>query len=64
MFACICHAVSVEEVETAVDAGAATIEELGALTRAGTSCGSCQDHLDEIIDARCATCPLLQLSVA
>ena len=58
MYACICHAVTVDEVGAAVDAGADSIEAVGAVTAAGTCCSGCHDHLDEIIEARCGDCPL------
>jgi bacterioferritin-associated ferredoxin len=64
VYACICSAVTVSEVEDAIDAGAGSIEAIGCSTRAGTTCGTCHDHLDEILEARCGACPLASLSVA
>jgi bacterioferritin-associated ferredoxin len=64
MYACICRAVTVAEVEQAVDSGADTIEDIGAATQAGTSCTSCHDHLEDIIETRCGACPLARLAVA
>ena len=64
MYACICHAVTVDEVGAAVDAGADSIETVGADTRAGTSCRNCHDHLEDIIEERCRQCPLAALAVA
>jgi bacterioferritin-associated ferredoxin len=64
MYACICKAVTVDEVHAAIDAGAESIESVGAATAAGTTCYSCHDHLDEIIEQRCGTCPLASLAVA
>lgn len=61
MFVCICHAVTDEQIHSAVDAGAGTLEQIGGLTRAGTSCGTCHDHVEEIIDERCGSCPLAAL---
>ena len=58
MFACICHAVSDAQVVDAVDAGARSVQELGDTTRAGTSCGTCHDTLEELIEVRCGACPL------
>lgn len=58
MFACICHAVSDHQVVDAVDAGATTIEAVGDATKAGTTCGSCHDTLEDLIEARCGSCPL------
>ncbi len=64
MYACICRAVTVDEVTTAVDSGATTVEAVGAATRAGTSCTTCHDHLEELIEDRCGVCPLARLAVA
>jgi bacterioferritin-associated ferredoxin len=61
VYACICAAVSVDEVHVAIDGGADTIEAIGETTEAGTSCGSCHDHLDELIESRCTSCPLASL---
>ena len=60
MYACICHAVTVDEV----GAGADSIEGVGVDTRAGTSCRNCHDHLEDIIEERCRQCPLAALAVA
>ena len=43
---------------------ATTIDEVGAHTAAGTTCGSCHDTLDDLISARCGSCPLVGLAVA
>jgi bacterioferritin-associated ferredoxin len=64
VYACICSAVTVDEVHDAIDSGADSIEAVGACTRAGTTCGSCHDTLDDLIAERCGTCPLVALSVA
>ena len=64
MYACICTAVTVDEVERAIDAGADTVGALGVQTGAGTTCGSCHDTLDDLIDARCRSCPLASSSLA
>jgi|KBSSwiStaDraftv2_1062776.scaffolds.fasta_scaffold01814_11 bacterioferritin-associated ferredoxin len=64
MYACICRAVTVNEVEDAIDAGAETVEQIGCATRAGTSCTTCHDHLEEIIEAKCGVCPLASRAVA
>ena len=61
MYVCICHAVTDSQIERAVDSGADTLEQVALDTSAGTSCGSCHDHIDEIIETRCGTCPLVRL---
>jgi bacterioferritin-associated ferredoxin len=62
MYACICKAVTVDQVAAAVDHGAESIEAVGAATRAGTDCSCCHDHIEEIIESRCGTCPLAALA--
>lgn len=64
MYVCICHAVTDEQVDAAVDAGARTVEGVGERTRAGTSCATCHDQLEDMIETRCTTCPLAALQVA
>jgi len=64
VYACICSAVTVDEVHDAIDSGADTIEAVGACTRAGVSCATCHDTLEDLIEARCGSCPLASLSVA
>jgi bacterioferritin-associated ferredoxin len=64
VFACVCNAVTDERVIDAIDLGADTIEAVGDATRAGTTCGTCQDHLENLIMERCRACPLARLQVA
>jgi bacterioferritin-associated ferredoxin len=64
VYACICRAVTVDEVSAAIDGGADSVEAVGQATRAGTSCTTCHDHLEELIEARCESCPLANLAVA
>jgi len=58
VFACICRAVTNEQVTAAVSMGAVTVEAVGDATGAGTGCGSCQDRLEDLIDTYCRACPL------
>jgi bacterioferritin-associated ferredoxin len=64
VFACICHAVSVDDVNAAIDRGAQSLDAIGDATRAGTSCRNCHQHLEDLVDERCGTCPLAKLAVA
>jgi bacterioferritin-associated ferredoxin len=64
MFACICLAVTCDEVGAALDEGAATIEEVGEATGAGTGCGTCQERIGDMIGERARQCPLAALRVA
>ena len=52
MFVCICAAVSEVQVHACITAGARTAEEIGDRCHAGIGCGSCRDHLDDLIDER------------
>jgi bacterioferritin-associated ferredoxin len=61
MYACVCTAVTVDEVSAAIDAGARTIEAVGQATAAGTTCRSCHDHLQDLLESRCGACPLAAL---
>ncbi|MGH3246311.1 MAG: (2Fe-2S)-binding protein [Trebonia sp.] len=45
MFACICRAVTSDEVGAAIDNGAATVAAVAKATRACTSCGMCRDRI-------------------
>jgi bacterioferritin-associated ferredoxin len=64
VFACICNAVTNDQVNAAIDAGADTVGAVGEATKAGTTCGSCQDHLEDLIFERCQACPLSRLRAA
>ena len=45
MFACICRAVTSDEVGVAIDNGAATLAAVAKATRACTGCGMCRDRI-------------------
>jgi bacterioferritin-associated ferredoxin len=64
MYVCICHAVTEDDVEVAIDRGAHTIAEIGGMTSAGTNCGSCHDRIEDLIEQRCQSCPLAAMQVA
>jgi bacterioferritin-associated ferredoxin len=61
VYICICHAVTDGQIHSAVDAGADTLEQVGLDTSAGTSCGTCHDQIEDLLEARCGTCPLARL---
>ena len=48
---CACHGVSEARILKAVREGAGTPERIGALTRAGTNCGSCLPELRRLAAA-------------
>jgi bacterioferritin-associated ferredoxin len=49
VYACICAAVTDAAVGEAISQGARTPEAIGTATGAGTGCGSCHDHLCDMI---------------
>jgi bacterioferritin-associated ferredoxin len=64
LFVCICHAVTEDELSTAIDDGAHTVAAVSTATDAGTSCGTCHDRIDELIEERGRACPLAGRQVA
>jgi bacterioferritin-associated ferredoxin len=64
VFACICRAVTSDEVSTAIDNGAATVEAVSMATRACTGCGTCRDRIENMIGERTVQCPLKALQSA
>ena len=53
MYVCVCLAVTDKEVETAIEDGADTREQVTRVCGAGGDCGSCHEMIDQIIDAKC-----------
>jgi bacterioferritin-associated ferredoxin len=64
VFACICRAVTSDEVSTAIDNGAVTVEAVSVATGAGTGCGTCRDRIGNMIGERGRQCPLETLNAA
>jgi assimilatory nitrate reductase catalytic subunit len=48
---CACLGVSCLAVETAIAEGAASLDAVGAITRAGTNCGSCRPEIRALLRA-------------
>ncbi|MBX3529668.1 MAG: molybdopterin-dependent oxidoreductase [Rhizobiaceae bacterium] len=48
---CSCFGVGVNQIASAVAAGCATLDEIGARLRAGTNCGSCRSEIRTLIHA-------------
>jgi assimilatory nitrate reductase catalytic subunit len=46
---CICRAVSDRAIRAARDAGADTVQAIGAATGAGTCCGCCRGEIERIL---------------
>jgi bacterioferritin-associated ferredoxin len=71
MLVCLCKGVSDRTIAAAIDAGADTVEAVGAVCGAGTGCGGCQEEILHMIGAgrgaapielarhaaRCGACP-------
>lgn len=47
---CYCLGVTNGMVKEAVDSGAATLEEVQEITKAGTACGACIDDIQHLIE--------------
>jgi bacterioferritin-associated ferredoxin len=52
VFACICRAVTTDDVGAAMDNGAATVAAVAKATRACTSCGICRDRIRAMLGER------------
>jgi assimilatory nitrate reductase catalytic subunit len=48
---CACLGVSIASVQTAIANGAMTLDAVGAVTKAGTSCGSCRPEIRALLRA-------------
>jgi bacterioferritin-associated ferredoxin len=64
VFACICRAVTRDQVSTAIDNGAATVEAVSRATRACTGCGTCRERIEGMLGERAAHCPVKALQSA
>jgi bacterioferritin-associated ferredoxin len=58
VFACICLAVTSDEVSAAIDDGAASVEDVSDATGACTGCGTCYERIDNMIGSRAQQCPV------
>jgi bacterioferritin-associated ferredoxin len=59
LIVCVCRFVNDGAVRAARDAGARTVEAIGATTGAGTCCGSCRPSIAAILAEPCRAraCP-------
>lgn len=48
---CICNAVTVGQIEDAIDDGCSSVAAIGECTRAGTGCGGCRARITEMLHA-------------
>lgn len=49
MYVCLCNNVNERLVTELVEQGATTVEAVGEVCGAGTSCGSCKDEIEKVI---------------
>ncbi len=61
---CTCHKVTAADLEEAIAAGASSVEELGAATRAGTGCGSCKGELSQLLSLNVKRSEPVPLAIA
>jgi len=52
MFACICRAVTSDEVSAAIEDGAGTLAAVAKVTGACTGCGTCRDRIRSMLGER------------
>ena len=56
MYVCICRRVTDQQVRTAIEQGARSLEQVSKSCRAGGDCGACHDDIEDLIGrASCAT---------
>ncbi len=55
---CICHPTSQRDLDSVIDDGARTLQEIGERCGAGTGCGACVEELRDRLSSRGANgCP-------
>jgi bacterioferritin-associated ferredoxin len=52
MFVCICRAVTENEVRSAIETGARSVEAVTRSCCAGDDCGACHGYIEDLIEAR------------
>jgi assimilatory nitrate reductase catalytic subunit len=48
---CACLEVGLNDIRGAIARGATSVDSVGAVTKAGTNCGSCRAEIGRLIDA-------------
>ena len=65
---CSCHVVSERRIQRAIDHGAGSISDVGAVCGAGGTCHGCHDAIDHLIaaaaDERCQGRSAVRIRVA
>jgi bacterioferritin-associated ferredoxin len=64
VYACICHAVTDREVVERVHAGADTVDSVADACQAGSGCGTCHEHLEQLIDQHRTARPCVLAALA
>ena len=64
MYACICRAVTSDEVSTAIDNGATTVRAVSKATGACSGCGTCRERIKDMLGERDRQCHLQRLHAA
>lgn len=57
MYVCICHAVTDTQVKSAIASGADTTESVTRMCRAGGDCGSCLQHIEDLLEEHAESAP-------
>jgi bacterioferritin-associated ferredoxin len=57
MYVCICRAVTEQEVKSAIDQGAKTVEAVTGSCCAGDDCGACRTTIEDMIEDRWSAAP-------
>ncbi|MDX2086410.1 MAG: (2Fe-2S)-binding protein [Kofleriaceae bacterium] len=52
MLICLCHPTSDRDLDTVIDEGARTVQEIGQRCGAGTGCGACVEELRDRLQAK------------
>ncbi len=50
MLVCLCHPTSDTDIASHVDEGARTLDDIAVQCGAGTGCGACAGHIEEMLD--------------
>ena len=74
MFVCLCRVTTDSEIESVIERGARTVDEVGERCGAGTGCGACREQIHELLEVAgrgceqsgrtCADCPRTRIPVA
>jgi bacterioferritin-associated ferredoxin len=64
VYACICLAVTTNEVSAAIDDGADTVEAVSDTTGACTGCGTCYERIETMLGSRAQQHPARTLFAA